>query len=145
MAWDFLRDPATGDWLFSGDRDYSGVTGNMLIQQRVSINLKIPRGSFVYDTDKSLGSRLYALLNDDFERGLRDAPDIIREALDGMDDIAIDDIEVTQAETDSRQIRIRIAYHPIVPLDFSTVPPEGAVVEVPLSIPAADLTPPEPH
>ena len=131
--------------MFSGDRDYSGVTGEILIQQRVSINLKIPRGSFVYDTDKSLGSRLYDLLKTDFDRGLRDAPDIVREALDGMADISIDEIQVLPDAVDSRKIRIRIIYHPIVPIDFSTVPLEGGVVETTFGLREADLTPPEPH
>lgn len=145
MAWDFMRDLQTGDWRFSGDRDYAGVTGTMLIQQRVSINLKIPRGSFIYDADKSLGSRLYELLHSDFERGLRDAPDIVREALDGMDDIAIDTVTVTPDENNPSAIRVRIAYHPLVPIDFSTAPPEGGIVEVPFSIsPDMTFTTPEP-
>jgi hypothetical protein len=142
MPWDFLRDPFTGDWKFSGDRDYAGVTGEMLIQQRVSINLKIPRGSFVYDTEKSLGSRLYDLLATDFERGLRDAPDIVREALDGMTDIQVDEIQVLPDDLDPRQIRIRIMYHSLVPIDFSTAPIEGGVVEAPFGLREADLTPP---
>jgi hypothetical protein len=132
MPWDFLRDLQNGDWQFSGNRDYSGVTGTMLIQQRMSINLKIPRGSFVYDSAKTLGSRLYDLLHTDFDRGLRDAPDIVREALAGMDDISIDEIQVLPSD-DQRQLRIRIKYHPLVPADFAQAPLEGGTVEIPFN------------
>ena len=143
MPWDFMRDSQTGDWWFSGNMDYSGVTGDMLIQQRVSINLKIPRGSFVYDSAKTLGSRLYDLLQSDFERGLRDAPDIIREALEGMDDISIDEIQVVPTD-DPRQLRVRINYHPLVPVDFSQAPTDSGTVEIPFSLRPPDLNQPEP-
>ena len=144
MPWDFMRDSQTGDWLFSGNMDYSGVTSEMLIQQRVSINLKIPRGSFVYDSSKTLGSRLYDMIHSDFDRGLRDAPDIIREALEGMTDISIDEIQVSTTE-DPRQLSVRINYHPVVPVDFSQAPLEAGTVEIPFSLRPPDLTPPEPN
>jgi hypothetical protein len=144
MPWDFFREPRTGDWQFSGNQDYSGVTGEMLIQQRVAINLKIPRGSFVYDDTKSLGSRLYDLLHTDYERGLRDAPEMVREALESMEDIQIEEIQVVPDIVDPRQIRVRIKYHPLVPLDFTTAPEEGGIVETPFALKDADLFPPEP-
>lgn len=143
MPWDFLRDLQTGDWMFSGNRDYAGITAEQLIQQRVSINLKIPRGTFAYDTPKTLGSRLYDLLHSDLDRGLRDAPDIIREALDGMTDISIDEIQVVPTQ-DPRQMRVRITYHPLVPTDFSQAPLQGGTVEIPFNLQPADLTPTEP-
>jgi hypothetical protein len=113
MAWDFLRNGRTGDWVFAGNGDVAGISGYQLTQQRVQINLKIPRGTFIYDVDKVLGSRLYDLIRHDIERGVRDMPDVIREALENMSDITVDEIQTAQ---NGNSVIVKIIYHANIPV-----------------------------
>lgn len=102
MSWDFRLDRETGDWVFDGNRDMMGVDSDELIRQRIYIRMRIPRGSFIYDTEKVLGSRAYSALRFSTERNLRDLPTIVEEALEGMDDISVTSIEVEADENDKR-------------------------------------------
>jgi hypothetical protein len=110
VAWDFARDGETGDWVFTPHRDYSGRSGDDLTKQRIAIRMKIPRGSFIYDDDKSLGSRLYAVMQYTEERAQREVGEIVREALEGMEDIAI--VNITTPEIVGEQLQVTVEYQP---------------------------------
>ena len=93
----------TGDWIFTGNRDYAGVTGTALIAQRIHTRLVIERGSFIYDRTGELGSHLRSLLSMPVPKGKVLAEGIIREALEPMRDIIVSEI-VLQDVTDDPDI-----------------------------------------
>lgn len=90
-----------GDLMFQANRDLLGVSGAALIEQRIRTRLKIPRGSWTYDDDKSLGSRLHIVLNHDVERAMTEIPVFVREALDEMEDITILDVSLDTLQPSS--------------------------------------------
>jgi hypothetical protein len=83
-----------GDLVFQANRDLLGVSGAQLIEQRIRTRLKIPRGSWTYDDEKRLGSRLHIILNHDVERAAAEIPVFVREALDEMEDITINNVSI---------------------------------------------------
>lgn len=95
MAFD-LAISGNGDLIISGARDLQGVSGVPLLEQRMLIRLRIARGSWIYDTDGSLGSTLFSLLHESPDEVSDRAPAIVREALRGMEnEISIDDVEAS--------------------------------------------------
>lgn len=113
MSWDFILDRKTGDWVFDGNTDSMGVDGDELIRQRIFIRMKIPRGTFIYDTNKTLGSRAYQALRFSSERNIRDLPSIVFEALEEMTDISISNVDVT-ADEETQSARVTVHYKNIV-------------------------------
>lgn len=98
MAYDFAIHP-NGDWLFGASRDIQGVTGPELDKQRIRIRCKIPRGSFVYDADDSLGSRLHEVTRRALGADLGAVTGIVTEALEDMEGIVVDDVVATQTDS----------------------------------------------
>jgi hypothetical protein len=95
MAYDFALDPATGDFLFGPTRDVIGVTGPELDSQRISIRCKIPRGTFVYDEEGTLGSFLHLIPRNPPSSQLGLAENYVREALEDADGISVEDVSVS--------------------------------------------------
>jgi hypothetical protein len=95
MAYD-LALASNGDLIFAANRDLLGVSGTPQIEQRISLRIKIPRGSWVYDEDQRLGSRMHRALQQSPDRAMVEIPIIIREALDDMDDIAIGEVQLRE-------------------------------------------------
>ena len=116
MAWDLQIDFKTGDLKWNSLRDLASAEGNGLIQQRMHVRLMIWRGGFMYDTTRTLGSRLYTLLDLGVPQSAASIEMVIREALADMDDITITSIVVnTYADgsgkvADPRQILATITY-----------------------------------
>lgn len=141
--WDFRRDGETGDWVFAGNRDFMGISGDDLTKQRITIRTRIPRGEYIYDKTKTLGSRLYEALRWPNERALRDAPSMIEEALEPMSDISVSRIE-PELDEKERSIMMRVFYTYVVqpnePLnivateEFNAVLPLAATTQVGVSI-----------
>jgi phage baseplate assembly protein W len=106
MAFDLALAP-NGDLVFAANRDWLGVSGTPQIEQRMRTRIKIPRGSWVYDENQGLGSRIHRVLQQAPDRAVIEIPVFIREALDDMDDIAIQDVQVVM---DGRSVRVVIDY-----------------------------------
>lgn len=110
--YDLAIDPETGDLMFGPTHDLLGTTGPTLIDQRILIRAKIPRGSFSFDATGTLGSRLYQIQSAPGPRQLREAPAILQEALEPMDDIHIADI--TAEITDNNRLALHVSYGMVV-------------------------------
>ena len=106
MAWDLALDEH-GDMMIGGHRDLLGRSGRDLIEQRMRIRLMVRRGSWLYDTDKTLGSNLWRLVGMSEDNASASARAYVIEALRGMDEINIDDVQV---KTDSHSIVIVVLY-----------------------------------
>lgn len=115
MAFD-LALAANGDLVFAANRDWLGVSGTPQIEQRMRLRMKIPRGSWVYDENQRIGSRIHRVLRQTPDRAAVEIPIFVREALDDMNDISIGDVQVT---SDGRSISVVINYQ-------VTTLPEGA-------------------
>lgn len=84
-----------GDLIVTGHHDLAGKSGTDLIEQRMMIRLKLMRGSWIYDDDKTLGSDLHNLTGVPLDKAAATIPAYAREALRAIDDISIQDIQVT--------------------------------------------------
>lgn len=98
-----------GDLIFAANRDLLGVDGTTLIEQRIRTRLKIPRGSWVYDVDQSLGSRIHIVLNHDVERAHSEIPMFVKEALDEMEDVSIGEVQLISDDA-GRQVSVYVGY-----------------------------------
>jgi phage gp46-like protein len=107
MAYDFALDPVTGDFLFGPTRDIIGVTGPELDEQRISIRCKIPRGTFTYDEEGTLGSFLHLISRNPSRQQMDDARGYVAEALEDMDGISIDTIDVETTESGVLNIGVK--------------------------------------
>lgn len=106
MAWD-LAISENGDLIISGHRDLLGRSGQDLIEQRIRLRLSIRRGSWIYDTDGTLGSNLFQLINMPPDRAQQAARAFVNEALRGMNEIVVDDVDVTY---DSHSVTLIVNY-----------------------------------
>ena len=97
MSWDLALGP-TNDLILSPSGDFLGVQGINLIEQRIRLRLKIRRGSWVYDTDGTLGSRIDSLLSKTSQQAISEVGAFVHEALDSMDDISVTNIEVEPSD-----------------------------------------------
>ncbi len=109
MAYDTYLNRATGDWYFSAAGDFLGVTGEEFDRQRIWIRAKIPRGSFIYDKSKTLGSTLYQIPRNPSESQLAAAQSALFTALEGI--VGIDVIEITPVlSADESQIGLEVKF-----------------------------------
>lgn len=112
--WDLAIDGETGDWIFDPTRDILAVSGIALARQKIITRLKIPRGSFVYDEDGTLGSRLAELSRSDVNEALSEATRLAREALVDMPDVVINDVSAYLAEDSTNNVVVRVEYSPVL-------------------------------
>lgn len=115
MAYDFALDLSTGDWVFGSTRDLLGVTGPELDKQRIFIRTKIPRGSFIYDENNDLGSRLHEITRYPSQSQIDQARTYVVEALSEMDGVSIDEINIDIGE--GGQLIVDVQFHPTTGLD----------------------------
>lgn len=115
MAWDLAIGPH-GDLLFAGNRDLTGVGGHSLTEQRIRLRCKIPRGSWVYDEPRTLGSNLWKLLGVGRADVIENVDPYVREALTPMGDISVEDVlVVTDGHEDHHDhVHVEISYKPIL-------------------------------
>jgi phage gp46-like protein len=108
MAYDLAIDPVTGDWLFSGNRDFQGVEGEQVIAQRIRTRLRIVRRAWALDpSDGALGSRLEEAVRLPRGRVLRELRLMVDEALAPMsDDIELTDVVVEEEGIGGVKMRI---------------------------------------
>lgn len=114
MSWDITLDTETGDWLLGPDRDIEASSGVALLRQNIFTRLKIPRGSFIYDEDGTLGSRLHSAHRMTLPRAIVEIPGMVREALADMTDVAVNDVTVSVSENNPGQLIVRITYTPVL-------------------------------
>jgi phage gp46-like protein len=132
MSWDLAFNAEIGDLLFSPSLDLLGATGDGLTTQRIYVRCKIPRGTWQYDEDGTLGSRITSVSRSVAAQQVQDLPNLVREALEPMDDIHVDDVQV-QVDDENRLI-VSVSYTPIDDTSDSVDP-------VPLStLPSIDST-----
>lgn len=110
---DLAQDLRTGDLMFGPSRDLLAAVDDRVIKQRIRARLVIPRGTWLYDDDSTLGSMLYVTTSYLPERALREIPALARDALSFMPDIRVTDVAVRQNVDDATKIEIQISYQPI--------------------------------
>lgn len=118
MPVDLAIDPNTRDLVISPRSDLSLRTGTEVVKQRITTRLRIPAGEWALDpTDGLLGSHMKTLLRMPVFQIVTDAPRVIREALEPMEDIIVHDVSVVPDAKDSRKL--------IVSLRYSVIEPDG--------------------
>lgn len=132
MPWDLALDGESGDILFGPTHDLLGATGDGLTKQRILLRCRIPRGTWQYDETGTLGSSLTTISSAPSAAQVAQAPALVREALEPMDDISVGDVQVS---TDD-QNRL------IVMLNYTTVadPDEENAVVINDVLPSIDAT-----
>ena len=105
---------SSGDLIVSGNRDLAGIDGTNLIEQRMRLRCRIPKGGWVYDDDNRLGSNLHTVLGSDPNRALSQITLLVNDALRGMEDAQVLDVQLRQ---DGKQITAVISYEPVISSD----------------------------
>lgn len=105
--WD-LAVADNGDLIISGHRDLMGRSGTDLLEQRMKIRMLAQRGAWALDRNKTFGSNLRRLIGMAPEVAAQSAPALVREALRGMDEIVVDEVQVTYTSND---ITVVVFYH----------------------------------
>lgn len=132
MPWDIALDGESGDLLFSPTHDLLGTTGDGLTKQRILLRCKIPRGGWQYDEDGTLGSNLHLITRAPSAAQLAEAPSLVQEALEPMDDISVEDVQVSTDE--NNRLVVAVTYTNVV------VDDEEDITEIETSIPTIDAT-----
>ena len=78
------------------------------------LRCRIAKGSWVYDDDNRLGSNLHTVLGTDANRALPQITIFINEALRGMEDAQVLDV---QLKSEGKQITAVISYEPAMSSD----------------------------
>ena len=119
---DLAIDP-NGDLVFAGNLDLQGATGDQVAEQRVIIRLKIPRGSWIYDIDGTLGSQLREIIRNARSYSVDRARTYVMDALKDAGDIAVSDVEITPNANGS-QVDIAVSFKTEL-FEDEVVYPEG--------------------
>lgn len=118
MPVDLAIDPNTRDLIVSPRGDFSLRTGNEVVRQRIINRLRIAAGEWHLDpTEGTLGSHMKDLMRMPTFQVETDAPRVIHEALEPMEDVNILDVQCAIDPKDSRKLNVA--------LTFSVVEPEG--------------------
>lgn len=108
MAQDLAIDYNTGDLIVAPTKDLDLRTGQGTIEQRIRVRLKVWHGE--WDINPSLGSRLYDIIRMPNWRAVNEVELAVREALEPMDDIDIQNVSVGLDEDDVRVVSLTITY-----------------------------------
>ncbi len=95
-----------GDFLLSNRNKLLSIFGMDEILQRIFIRLSVPKGSFAYH--RSFGSELYKLKNHSDHLPQR-AKALAEQALDGLDGVAIDDVEISYDEAQNMILTVHVS------------------------------------
>lgn len=111
MATDIALDYETGDLVISPTKDLDLRTGPKTIDQRIRVRLRIIQGAWALDpSNGTLGSRIRDLFRQPVWRSAAEAELVIREALQPMDDISLQAVNVEIDDKDKRKLNVQIAY-----------------------------------
>lgn len=108
MATDLAIDYNTGDLVASPTKDLSLRTGVGSVEQRMRVRLRVWYGE--WSLNPTLGSRIHDVMRMPGWRALTEVELVIREALETMTDVRIQDVVVVQDEKDVRVINVVIQY-----------------------------------
>lgn len=132
MSWDIALSNQ-GDLIFSASRDIAGISGVDLIKQRIRIRLRLMRGAWIYDDTGTLGSNLHTLLSSTPDKAIQAAPAYTREALRGMDEITVDDVNIgTTDRSASVEVKFSVRVMPGETGGVNAAPEQQSVV-IPLA------------
>lgn len=115
MSWDLALDGDSGDIMFGASGDLLGVSGVPLVNQRILVRTKIPRGSWYADDTGTLGSDLYLISGAPSSSSLDVAKADVLEALVPMDDITVNDVDASI--TDDDRLLIVVSWTPASAVD----------------------------
>jgi len=113
MARDLAIDYNTGDLIVAPTKDLDLRTGQGTIEQRIRVRLKVWGGE--WDINPSLGSRLYDVIRMPNWRAVNEVELAVREALEPMEDISIQNVSVALDEDDVRVVSLTITYASVEP------------------------------
>lgn len=100
MSYDLALD-RNNDLVFSASRDLLTAQGTAVVEQRIKTRLKIRRGSWVFDEEKRIGSRLDSILGRESNQAASRVSALVFEALNDADDIQVTRVDVIPS-SDSR-------------------------------------------
>lgn len=116
MAVDLAIEYNTGDLLIAPNGDFDRRVGEDTIEQRIRVRLRIYQGEWMLDpTNGTLGSRLHEVARLPDFRAVQETSLIIREALEPMDDITIQDVQVIIDPNTRTKINVTISYAHVDP------------------------------
>lgn len=133
--WDLALDLATGDFMFGPSRDLLVATGPELVNQRILSRCKIPRGTFPYDDDGNLGSRLHTISRQPNAQQTAQLVPLVHEALEGMDDIAIGEITPTITEDG---LLVNVSWSPVQEPEDIGIAPDPELPEFDVDVIVSD-------
>jgi hypothetical protein len=112
---DLAIDRETGDLLVSASNDIELVTGVAETQQRISLRLRVQKGSWLLDpSGGELGSTLVSLTRTKIEQALASIPLLVREALAPMEDIRVEDVDASIDPDVPTRINFVVFYSPVL-------------------------------
>jgi hypothetical protein len=120
MAYDTYLNRVTGDWAFSSHGDFLGVSGDEFDRQRIWVRAKIPRGTFTYDTEGTLGSELYRITRNPTQRQLEAAISAMFTALEGISGISVNDVQ-GEIDVPAQKISLNVLYTKVGGIEESEV------------------------
>lgn len=116
MPVDLAIDPNTRDLVISPRNDFSIRTGTEVVKQRINNRLTIVAGEWPLDpSDGHLGSHMKDLMRMPSMQVETDAPRVIREALEPMEDIIVHECDVTIDPNNKRRLVVALSYAIIEP------------------------------
>jgi phage baseplate assembly protein W len=113
LARDLAIDYNTGDLIIAPTKDLDLRTGSGTIEQRIRVRLKVWGGE--WDINPTLGSRLYDVIRMPNWRAVNEIELAVREALEPMEDITIQNVRVELDEDDARVASLAITYASLDP------------------------------
>lgn len=118
-----LKIDTNGDLVFAGNLDLMGATGDEVAEQRVVVRLKIPKGSWLYDINGTLGSELREIIRNARSYSSDRARTYVMDALSHASDIAVANVQITPSERGS-QVDITVSFKAAL-LESEIAFPEG--------------------
>lgn len=116
MAIDLAIDYNTGDLRIAPNKDFERRVGEATVEQRIHVRLRIYQGEWALDpTGGSLGSRLHEVTRLPNWRAVQEASLVIREALEPMDDIRVQDVQTQISGETAKKIDVVITYAHVEP------------------------------
>lgn len=109
MAFD-LAISEHNDLIFAANRDLLGVGGVELVEQRIKLRIKMERGSWVYDINQDLGSNVHRALGKVYDLAASEIPTWVRQALEPMEDIQVQEVQMRQPVDNSQLAEIVVSY-----------------------------------
>lgn len=96
-----LKIDQNGDLAFAGNLDLMGAVGDQVSEQRVIVRLKIPKGTWIYDIEGTLGSQLREIIRNARSYTADRARTYVMDALSPASDISVAEVQIIPSERGS--------------------------------------------